>query len=161
MDAVVDRYRLLCKFHQKHPNLCLLKYDQSRSAFQVCFQIPFFDISQHRVVQECRGIILDSSQNWEVISWPYLKFFNYGEKYCHTIDWPSARVFEKLDGSLATLYWYKSEWHVSSSGVPDASKPFVFVRVCVLTNKIDSKWDHFCRFILEYLEINRNGSSNR
>eukprot|EP01127_Copromyxa_protea_P024066 TRINITY_DN930_c0_g1_i4.p1 TRINITY_DN930_c0_g1~~TRINITY_DN930_c0_g1_i4.p1 ORF type:complete len:294 (+),score=44.09 TRINITY_DN930_c0_g1_i4:167-1048(+) len=110
LEAVVRKYRLLSKVHSKHSNLVLLKYDQGRSPFR------------KRVVQECRGIILDSEANWEVVAWPYLKFFNYGEKYVHALDWTSAKVYEKLDGSLATLYWYKGEWHVSSSGVPDASK---------------------------------------
>lgn len=34
---------------------------------------------KYRVVQECRGIILDADKNYDVVSWPYLKFFNYGE----------------------------------------------------------------------------------
>ena len=47
-----------------------------------------------------------------------------GESSADAIDWSTARVMEKLDGSLATLYWYKGEWHVSSSGVPDASSEY-------------------------------------
>jgi hypothetical protein len=30
-------------------------------------------------------------------------------------------VYDKLDGSLCTVYYYEKKWHVSSSGVPDAS----------------------------------------
>ncbi len=37
------------------------------------------------------------------------------------LDWTSAAVYEKLDGSLAVLYYYKDEWWVSSSGMPDAT----------------------------------------
>src|SRR5689334_3182288 len=58
-----------------------------------------------------------------------------GEKWADEIDWATATVYEKLDGSLVTLYWcaaprchphittsrYEQEWNVSSSGVPDAS----------------------------------------
>jgi hypothetical protein len=62
-----------------------------------------------------------------VVCLPYYKFFNYGEIYASDdLDWSSIVVTEKLDGSLATLYWYKDEWHVSSSGVPDASGSYVF-----------------------------------
>ncbi len=32
-----------------------------------------------------------------------------------------VRVFDKVDGSLMTVYQYANEWHVSSSGQPDAS----------------------------------------
>ena len=33
----------------------------------------------------------------------------------------TAVVSEKVDGSIAVLYWYGDEWHVSSSSVPDGS----------------------------------------
>ncbi len=75
----------------------------------------------NKVVQQCRGIILDESDNWRVISRPYDKFFNYEEGNADSIDWSTARVFEKLDGSLITLYWYDHKWNVSTSGTPDAS----------------------------------------
>lgn len=32
-----------------------------------------------------------------------------------------AQVMEKLDGNIMTLYYYDSNWHVSTSKVPDAS----------------------------------------
>jgi hypothetical protein len=65
---------------------------------------------------------LDSKADWRVVCYPYNKFFNFGEPYAVTdIDWSSAVVYEKYDGSLATLYHYKGEWMVASSGVPDAS----------------------------------------
>eukprot|EP01126_Amoeba_proteus_P050543 TRINITY_DN5983_c0_g1_i5.p1 TRINITY_DN5983_c0_g1~~TRINITY_DN5983_c0_g1_i5.p1 ORF type:complete len:390 (-),score=78.57 TRINITY_DN5983_c0_g1_i5:77-1246(-) len=109
---VISRYHLIAKQHKSHSNLWLLKYDQHKSPFQT------------RVVQECRSIILDRDNGWKVVSWPYLKFFNFGEKFSTDLDWTSAVVMEKLDGSMATLYWYNNEWHVSSTGVPDASMPF-------------------------------------
>ena len=37
------------------------------------------------------------------------------------IDWGTARVYEKLDGSLMTLYRYGGAWQVASSGLPDGS----------------------------------------
>jgi hypothetical protein len=72
-------------------------------------------------VRECRGLIVDFKSNYRVVAFPYLKFFNYGEEDAALIDWTTARVYDKVDGSLATLYWYKNEWFVSSSGTPDAS----------------------------------------
>lgn len=73
------------------------------------------------VVQQCRGIILDESEDWAVVSYPYDKFFNYGESNAAVIDWDAAIVQDKLDGSLMTLYFYNGEWRVQSSGTPDAS----------------------------------------
>jgi hypothetical protein len=75
------------------------------------------------IVQQCRGIILDEARDWAVVSYPFDKFFNYGEPNAAKIDWPSAKVFEKLDGSLMSLYWHAGAWRVASSGTPDAGGP--------------------------------------
>jgi hypothetical protein len=95
--------------HRTYPTLVLLKYNQIES--------PMAD----PVVQECRGLILDEADAWKVVAFPYKKFFNYGEPNAAAIDWGTSRVYEKLDGSLMTLYWYREQWHVSSSGLPDAA----------------------------------------
>jgi hypothetical protein len=97
--------------HKTFPNLVLLKYDQIDSP------------NAHPIVVECRGLILDESLDWSVISRPYDRFFNYGDGNAAQIDWTTAKVYEKLDGSLMTLYWYDGEWRVASSGTPDASGP--------------------------------------
>lgn len=102
-------YFLKIKYHQIYPNLVMFKYTQIGSDFK----LP--------IVQEARGVILDSANNWEVVSFPYKKFFNYGESCASKINWPSAKVYQKLDGSLMVLYYYDGKWQVSSSGVPDAS----------------------------------------
>ena len=73
------------------------------------------------IVQDCRGIILDEQNNWEVVAMAFRKFFNYGEKLAAEIDWSTAVVQEKLDGSLMVLYPYANQWHVATSGSPDAS----------------------------------------
>lgn len=75
------------------------------------------------IVQQCRGLIVDESRGWEVVCHPFDKFFNWGEPLAAPIDWSSARVFEKLDGSLMSLFFYDGAWQVASSGLPDASGP--------------------------------------
>jgi hypothetical protein len=35
------------------------------------------------------------------------------------IDWSTAKVQEKLDGSLIQAYFYDNQWHVATSGCPD------------------------------------------
>jgi T4 RnlA family RNA ligase len=49
------------------------------------------------------------------------KFFNYGEPNAANIDWSSAKVQEKKDGSIVQLFFYDSKWNVATSGSPDAS----------------------------------------
>lgn len=65
---------------------------------------------------------MNEEEDWEIVSFPYRKFFNYGESNAAVLDEESGlSVFEKSDGSLMTLYYYKGAWRVSTSGSPDAS----------------------------------------
>ncbi|MEL6900420.1 MAG: RNA ligase [Cyanobacteria bacterium J06606_4] len=102
-------YGIRTRRHGQFENLVCLKYSQ--------FESPMDEL----VVQQCRGIILDEADGWSVVSYPFDKFFNYGEPYAAALDWESARVQDKLDGSLMTLYFYGRHWQVQSSGTPDAS----------------------------------------
>jgi T4 RnlA family RNA ligase len=96
------------KRHPKYPNLVMFKYDMINSPMN------------NPLVQECRGIILDEAKNWEVVARPFDKFFNYGEGHAAEIDWSTAKVQEKLDGSLMIMYWHDGMWQIASSGLPDA-----------------------------------------
>ncbi len=107
-EDLTAKYGIAVRRHPRYNNLVLFKYSQIESPMG------------EPIVQECRGIILDESNGWAVVSFPYKKFFNHGEGHAKPIDWASARVFEKVDGSLMTLYWYDGHWQVASSGSPDA-----------------------------------------
>ncbi len=109
LEKLVETYHINAVPHQQYPNLVCLKYSMMDS--------PIGQI----VVRQSRGIIFDRDKDWEIISYPYDKFFNYGEGKAATIDWSSAKVYEKLDGSLMVLYYYDDKWHVSSSGTPDGA----------------------------------------
>lgn len=80
--------------HKKRPGLILFKYDQLNSPMS------------HPIVQECRGIVLDESDNWKIVVYPYSKFFNMKETAnAAEIDWTKpVRAYEKIDGSLLTMY---------------------------------------------------------
>jgi hypothetical protein len=107
LDDLLTKYAIKARRHGEHSNLVLLKYNQIESPFS------------ERIVQECRGIILDESQDWRVVSRAFDKFFNHGEGHAAQIDWSTAQVQEKVDGSLCVLYPYGGEWHVATSGTPD------------------------------------------
>ena len=71
--------------------------------------------------QEARGVILRRVENkWAPISIAMFKFFNASEAYAATqkLDWRSAVVTEKIDGSLIRLAYdhYSDEWLLSSNG---------------------------------------------
>ena len=72
--------------------------------------------------KQTRGIILDGKNNWNVVNFPFTKFFNMGESTAAEIDWSSANVFEKLDGSIIYVWWAErlNKWMVSTSGTCNA-----------------------------------------
>lgn len=75
------------------------------------------------ICQEARGFIINNTLD-RVVCRSFNKFFNYGETHAAKIDWYSAVVQEKIDGSLIR-YWYNRadrRWNVSTSGMIDAYK---------------------------------------
>ena len=111
LDALAEQYAVKAVRHKAFPNLVLLKYSQIASDMSV------------KLVQECRGLILDEADGWRVVSRAYEKFFNYGEPGAAAIDWATAVVQEKVDGSLCTVFEYAGHRHVATTGSPDASGP--------------------------------------
>lgn len=109
LDQLAEQYAVKAKRHGQFPNIVLLKYDQINSPFR------------EPLVQECRGVILDEADGWRCVARAFDKFFNYGEGFAAPVDWTTATVQEKLDGSLCTLYWHAGAWQVATSGTPDAS----------------------------------------
>ncbi|MFW6272476.1 MAG: T4 RnlA family RNA ligase [bacterium] len=104
-----DEYSIIAKQHSIYPNLFLFKYSQIDSPMD------------NPIVQESRGLILDMNKDWSIVNMTYKKFFNYKEPNAVCIDWNSAKVMEKLDGSLINLWYYDNQWHVSTSGSPSAN----------------------------------------
>lgn len=111
LNSLYETYKIKTKQSTIYPNLYLFKYSQIESPMN------------ERIVQECRGIILDSADNWNVVSYPFNKFFNLGEnQYIQShFDWDDYKVYPKEDGSLVQLYYYANKWNIASSGNPDAS----------------------------------------
>jgi hypothetical protein len=72
------------------------------------------------IVKVCRGTILDL-KNMKVVCFPFNKFGNYTEYYADDIDWSTARVQQKVDGSIVKLYWYDGEWRWATNSMIDAS----------------------------------------
>jgi len=66
------------------------------------------------IVRECRGLI-SLEETLRPVCVPFFKFFNAQEGHASKIDWSTARVLEKLDGSIIKL-WFFDGWHVSTNG---------------------------------------------
>lgn len=109
LESLSNKFSISCKRHKKYPNLVQLKYSQLESKMS------------KRIVQECRGLILDEANDWAIVCYPFDKFFNYSESNAAKLNWNNSEIFEKLDGSLMMLYFYDNQWIVASSGLPDAT----------------------------------------
>ena len=68
------------------------------------------------IVRNCRGHIIDLV-NMKYVCRPFLKFGNYYESYIPEIDWKTAQIQEKIDGSIVKLWFYDGAWRWSSNSV--------------------------------------------
>ena len=101
-----DPYNIIIKEDGEY---VLLKYSQLNSDFA------------NPIVRECRGpIFRQENGKWICVCRAFDKFGNYGEGYVPTIEWESARVLEKIDGSLMKLWYDKGMWRLSTNGTIDA-----------------------------------------
>lgn len=87
----------------------MFSYDQIRSDFS------------YTIVRESRGIIFRKGEWAYPVCHAFDKFGNYGESYAPDIDWATAFVTEKVDGSLIKVWW-DNGWKVSTNGTIDATK---------------------------------------
>lgn len=106
-------------------NYCLIKYNQLASDFS------------NKMVRECRGIIFYAEEDGTMtpVCVPFFKFGNYGEGYADEIDWSSAKVQEKIDGSLIKIWWHQG-WHISTNNTIDASKAVTWVEGISFKDKV-------------------------
>jgi hypothetical protein len=103
----INDFNLVCKYY---PSKVLLKYNQLSAP----------SLMAKPEVQECRGLILENG-TWDVLSMSFKKFFNSEEGNAHNIDWNTAHVLEKLDGSMIQVYfdWTKNVWYAATTGTAE------------------------------------------
>ena len=96
-----------------------VKQEENYAIFNYGFACDY----SNPLVQEARGIIIDT-ESLQVVCWPFRKFGNYTESYADSIDWNTAKVQEKVDGSIVKL-WFDhrlGKWQFSTNGVIRAEK---------------------------------------
>lgn len=86
LEKLTEEFAIKVRRHSKYPNLVGLVYCQIDSP------------KLHPIVRECRGLILDETNNWSVVAYPFFRFFNYEEGGADKIDWNTATTYTKLDG---------------------------------------------------------------
>lgn len=69
------------------------------------------------IVCACRGAVVSEWRGkFRLVAYAFDRFFNAGESQAAEIDWSSANVYEKYDGSLIKLFFWDGMWVVSTSG---------------------------------------------
>ncbi len=123
----MNDHSLLCRYLFSHPDWetslwndyhIKVHRDGAYAIFNYSYDSRFSD----PLVQESRGIILDT-EKMEVVCWPFRKFGNFNEEYADSIDWDSACIQEKIDGSIIKL-WYsdrQNRWVFATNGTIDAA----------------------------------------
>jgi hypothetical protein len=107
LEKTIEDFKLKSRDYEKK---ILLKYDQLVS--NSLMGLP--------EMQDCRGIILEKG-TWKVMSLAFRKFFNAEEGNAAKIDWNTALVLEKLDGTLIQVYWdwHKNTWFAGTTGTAE------------------------------------------
>lgn len=152
---------IICKFIAEHPDDwdrllyndhgVKVKKDGNYAIFNYGFNCVFSD----PIVQEARGIIIDYV-NLEVMCWPFRKFGNHNESYADKIDWSTARVLEKVDGSIIKL-WYDpsiSRWQFSTNATIRAENSSIDNYVGLYFGEVITRADNYADIPFEKLDKN-------
>jgi len=104
LETFISKYSLN---HKDYGHKFSLKYNQIKTTI-------------NRFTTECRGIVL--SKDLEVMSLPFVRFSNYEQNSRKTIDWDTARYYEKSDGSMIQLYFdnISDKWCVGTTGTAES-----------------------------------------
>ena len=105
LEKAINNFKLKTK---DYPSKILLKYDQIESDMSLL------------EVQDCRGLILEKG-TWKVMSLAFRKFFNNAEGHAAKINWDTAHVLNKEDGTMIQVYWdwHKGEWFAATTGTAE------------------------------------------
>lgn len=121
---LAENHGVYARFSTKNPLKFSLNYDQIEAR------------SGDKMAEEARGLILATQTPiaseleivgpTRVLAYPFNRFYNAGDPNAAQIDWQSARVYTKLDGTLCICYFDEqlNQWCVATRQVPDADVPF-------------------------------------
>lgn len=98
-----EEYLISSYRSKEHPQLILFRYDSHKAPESIFRHI-------------CRGIILDSEDDWKVISYPFNNFVTDRSSHIN----PSI-IHEKIDGSFCQMYFYEGKWCVSTNRNSDGT----------------------------------------
>jgi len=118
--------------------LVILNYSQTESP------------KNHPIVNECRGIVLELD-TWNVIAYPFRRFYNKGEVLQETedFDYKNSYALQKIDGSMINVFWYRDRWFFATRQVIEnnSKMPFSELTFKELFYKTSEQYKNFWKFI--------------
>lgn len=105
----------------------------------------------NEIVQEARGIIINVN-TLEVACFPFRKFGNHNESYADKIDWSTARVQDKIDGSIIKLWNNGDKWIFSTNAMIYADKATANAMTNETFMDIIKRADNYCFIPFEKLD---------
>lgn len=110
----------LKKFVEENPKLVSMRPAGDGIFVLKYKKTVFFDNLWNRYLEECRGTIVDADFN--VISRPFTKIYNYGVESNSPVLEPSTQVtaYRKVNGFMVAVTWYKGDVLVSTTGSTDS-----------------------------------------
>ena len=101
LTKVIEEFELKNRYYDDG-NVVVLSYNQIKSP------------KHNETVDQCRGVVLNknTSGEWEVVCRPFDRFYNVGEAWFDFGD--GVRVYEKADGSMIKIYWFKTRWEIAT-----------------------------------------------
>jgi RNA ligase len=91
-------------YKQVHPSLPLTIWNYSE-------KVQYENLWDETLLM-CRGLVTDDTG--DIVAIPFQKFFNIEEGKFEPTE--NFEVYEKMDGSLGIVFWYRGQWVVATRG---------------------------------------------
>lgn len=133
LQELCDEFSIKVSQNELYPELYVLNYNQIDSP------------KAHPIVVECRSLVLgsvDDGKTFFVVSRAFDRFFNYSENG-YSPDISKLTCYEKLDGSLVSVFNYKGEWLYRTKSM---------IMPTLQINGFDRTWKELIEDTLEWSE---------
>lgn len=97
--------------HHVHNNKICLTYDQIEAK------------ESDKLSQQCRGLVLRNNKDYDIVAYPFNRFFNLEQKeLAAQVDWNNAKFYDKVDGTLIICYFdfEQNKWCVGTRSRSEA-----------------------------------------
>ena len=152
----------LCCFISEHEDWRDILKDEYKIVIKEEYPLAIFNYGidcdfADPIVQEARGIIIDL-ETLNVVCWPFRKFGNYNESYADKIDWNTARVQDKIDGSIIKMWWNKTEgkWQFSTNGTINAETALANQMTQETFLDVIKKADNYNEIVLRLADLSKD-----